>query len=204
MPDDQDWRLKAELSVNTGGGLLDRVLHRARSGDVVDELGKAVPHDAAITHDGNMLFAYAASKDSLESARAAIETALRRDGIDATFLVSHWDDQIDGWLQVDPPLAGEAKRAEQAAEHDAERLESRTMIVTAGKLVRAEVEQTMRDWASKLGLECQLIEHPHLLTTQVAFTVTGPKRKIDEFAEGLKAEELATLRTERAVMLSPL
>jgi hypothetical protein len=45
---------------------------------------------------------------------------------------------------------------------------------------------------------------PHLLTTQVAFTVTGPKRKVDEFAQGLRAEELATMPTERAVMLSPL
>ena len=43
-----------------------------------------------------------------------------------------------------------------------------------------------------------------LLTTQVAFTVTGPKRKIDEFAQGLNADELATIRAERAVMLSPL
>jgi hypothetical protein len=38
----------------------------------------------------------------------------------------------------------------------------------------------------------------------VAFSVTGPRRKIDEFAEGLRAEELATMRTERGVMLSPL
>jgi hypothetical protein len=53
-------------------------------------------------------------------------------------------------------------------------------------------------------LECAIIEHPHLLTTQVAFTVTGPKRKIDEFSRGLTAEEWATIRTERTVMLSPL
>jgi hypothetical protein len=78
------------------------------------------------------------------------------------------------------------------------------MVASTGKLIRAEVEQTMRGWAEKLGLKCDVIEHPHLLTTQVAFTVNGPKRKIDEFAEGLRAEELATMRTERAVMLSPL
>ncbi len=78
------------------------------------------------------------------------------------------------------------------------------MVASAGRMVRAEVEQTMRDWADKLGLKCEVIEHPHLLTTQVAFTVTGPKRKVDEFAQGLRAEELATMRTERAVMMSPL
>jgi hypothetical protein len=49
-----------------------------------------------------------------------------------------------------------------------------------------------------------VIEHPHLLSTQVAFTVSGPRRKIDEFAEGLKAEGWATMRSELAVMASPL
>jgi len=105
---------------------------------------------------------------------------------------------------VDPPLSGEAKRAEEASERDAQRVESRTMVASTGRSIRAEVEQTMREWAEKLGLDCEVIEHPHLLTNQVAFTVTGPKRKIDEFAEGLRAEEVATMRTEREVMLSPL
>jgi hypothetical protein len=54
------------------------------------------------------------------------------------------------------------------------------------------------------AVRVQIVDHPHLLTTQVAFTVTGPKRKIDEFAQGLNADELATIRAERAVMLSPL
>lgn len=53
-------------------------------------------------------------------------------------------------------------------------------------------------------MQCKVFEHPHLLKTQVGFTVTGPKRKLDEFAHGLQAEERAVFRTERAVMLSPL
>jgi hypothetical protein len=78
------------------------------------------------------------------------------------------------------------------------------MVISSGKMIRAEVEQTMRGWAAKLGLQVEVVEHPHLLTTQVAFTVTGSRRKLDEFAEGLRAEELATMRTEAAVMASPL
>ncbi len=62
----------------------------------------------------------------------------------------------------------------------------------------------MLEWAAKLGVECKIIEHPHLLTTQVAFTVTGPRRKVEEFSQGLGAEERATIRTETGVMLSPL
>ena len=77
-------------------------------------------------------------------------------------------------------------------------------LITEKWTCRAEFERTMVTWAQELGLEYEVIEHPHMLTTQVAFTVTGPRRKIDEFAQGLRAEEIATMRTERAVMISPL
>ena len=64
--------------------------------------------------------------------------------------------------------------------------------------------RTMRDGAERLGLGCEIHEHPHLLSSQVAFTVTGPRRKLDEFAEDLRQEEIATMRTQREVLLSPL
>jgi hypothetical protein len=211
--DDQNWRLKAKFDAGDAHSMLDaedrrskldRILGRVREPELVREVGKAVPHDVAITHDGNLLFAYAASEASFSTARRAIEAVLRNDGMKADLLVSHWDERYDEWLQVDPPLTGKAKRRQEAIERADEHVESRTMIASTGKEIRGEVEQTMREWADKLGLRCEVIEHPHLLTTQVAFTVTGPKRKIDEFAEGLRAEELATMRTERAVMVSPL
>lgn len=202
--DDQSWRLKAKLDVEDTRSKLDHILGRVRGPDIVKEVGKTVPHDVAITHDGNLLFAYAASEASLSTARRAIGAALRNDGIEADILISHWDERFDEWLQVDPPLTGKAKQRQEAIERADEHVESRTMVASTGKEIRGEVEQTMREWADKLGLRCEVIEHPHLLSTQVAFTVTGPKRKIDEFADGLRAEELATVRTERAVMISPL
>jgi hypothetical protein len=202
--DDQNWRLKAKLDVEDRRTRLDSILGRVRGPDIVKEVGKTVPHDVAITHDGNLLFAYAASEASLSTARRAIEASLRTDGVQADILVSHWDERYDEWLQVDPPLTGEAKRKQEAIKRADDQVESRTMVASTGKEIRGEVEQTMQEWADKLGLRCEVIEHPHLLTTQVAFTVTGPKRKIDEFADGLRAEELATMRTERAVMVSPL
>jgi hypothetical protein len=204
VSEDQDWRLKAELDgVNTRSAL-DHLLGRVRGPDVIGDVGAVVPHDVAITHDGKLLFAYAANEAALTAARTAIESVLRHDGVNASIFVSHWDDDLDKWHQTDPPLTGEAKRIEDAAEHDAEAFETRTMVASTGKLIRAEVEQSMQDWAQKLGLQCEVIEHPHLLTTQVAFTVTGPRGKIDGFARGLKAEEVATMRAERAVMMSPL
>ncbi|TMK23663.1 MAG: hypothetical protein E6G62_11300 [Actinobacteria bacterium] len=74
----------------------------------------------------------------------------------------------------------------------------------SGKLVRSSFEQSLLGWADKLGLKCTVAEHPHLLTTQVLFTCTGPKHKIDEFARALNAEGTATLRADGILMLNPL
>jgi hypothetical protein len=204
LSEDQDWRLRAELGAYSSRSALDHLLGRVRGPDVVKDVGSAVPHDVVITHDGELLFAYASSEAALTAARSAIESVLRNDNVTPAIVVSHWDDDLFEWHQTDPPLTGEARRRDDAARRDAEAVETRTMVASSGKEVRAEFEQSMVNRAQELGLQYEVIEHPHMLTTQVAFTVTGPKRKIDEFAQGLRAEELATLRTERAVMLSPL
>ena len=70
---------------------------------MVEEVAAAVPHDVVITHDGQVLFAYAASESVLASARAAIEGVLEREGVGASIVVSHWDDTRDEWRQTDPP-----------------------------------------------------------------------------------------------------
>lgn len=201
---EQDWRLTAELELRDSGGALRDLIARFRGPDLVEEIEPTVPHDVVITHDGRLLFAYAADETTVTAARSAIEGVLQRDQIKATVRISRWDDELAAWRQTDPPLSAEEARVEDAAERDAEAIETRTMVASSGRLIRAEFEQTMRDWADRLGLECAIVEHPHLLSTQVGFTVTGPKRKIDEFAKGLSAEEWATIRTQRQVMLSPL
>ena len=170
----------------------------------VKEIEATVPRDVVVTHDGKLLFAYAADEATLATARSAIEEVLRRDGIEASVRMSHWDDDREQWRQTDPPLSAEEQQADDAAERDAEAIETRTLVASSGKMIRAEFEQTMREWADRLSLQCAIVEHPHLLTTQVAFTVTGPKGKIDEFSRGLRAEELQTIRAERTVMASPL
>jgi hypothetical protein len=175
-----------------------------RGPNVVKEIEATVPRDVVVTHDGKLLFAYAADEGTLAAARSAIEEVLRRDGIEASVRLSHWDDDREQWRQTDPPLSAEEQQADEAAERDAEAIETRTLVASSGKMIRAEFEQTMREWADRLSLQCAIVEHPHLLTTQVAFTVTGPKGKIDEFSRGLRAEELQTIRAERTVMASPL
>jgi hypothetical protein len=201
----EDWRLQAELDVEDASGALHGLLGRLRGGpDVVKEVESSVPHDVVVTHDGSLLFAYAAEEATILAARAAIEGVLRRDGITAQLRVSRWDDERDRWQQTDPPPTAPEQAADEAAERADDAIETRTLVVSSGKMIRDEFEQSLRDWAAKLDLECEIIEHPHLLTTQLAFTVTGPKRKVDEFSQGLAAEERQTIRAETTVMMSPL
>lgn len=197
MADDRSWRLRAELR---DGALEDAVTHVRRHDAPSDAADAPLPADVVITHDGDLLFGYATSEGSIDRARAEVEALPHN----AAVVISRFDDQLDEWVQVDPPLSGEAKRREEASEQEAERVETRTLVASAGRMVRSEIEQTMREAAGALQLQLTILEHPHLLTCQVLFEVTGPRHKIDEFAEGLRAFELATIRTERAVMLSPL
>jgi len=201
---DSDWRIEAHLDVPSTVHALERIRGRLRGPDVVGDAGAAVSEEVVVTHDGNVLFAYAPTKAAIEDARRAIEEVLRSDEVTATVNVGRWDEHVDEWVQVEPPLAGPAKHAAEARERAVEQVESRTLVAVVGRLIGGEVEQTMRDGAERLGLGCEIHEHPHLLSSQVAFTVTGPRRKLDEFAEDLRQEEIATIRTQREVLLSPL
>jgi hypothetical protein len=199
---EQDWRLQAELEAEDTNSALHHFIGRFRGPNVVKELEAAVAHDIVITHDGELVFAYAASEAALDAARSAIEDVLARDSVKARVRISHWDQERDRWQQTDPPPTAAERVAEDAAERDANAIETRTLVATSGKLVRAEFEQTMLEWAQRLGVECKLIEHPHLLTTQVGFTVTGPKGKVDEFSRGLIAEGWTMVRAEEGLSLS--
>ena len=193
---DQDWRLEAELDVEQPSGALHSLVGRFHGPDLVDELKADVPEHVVVTHDGRLLFAYASDQQELAAARRTIEETLCRDGIGASIRLSRWQDRDDRWVQVDPPLSAAEEQAEQTLERDEETIETRTMAANAGKWIRREFEETMLAAAAKLELQCSIAEHPHLLDTQVVFTVTGPRRRIDEFAGQLSAENWSTVRAD--------
>jgi hypothetical protein len=200
--DEKDWRLQAKLGTIEPAGSAGYLSQRFGDRRAMRELRAGVSHDVVVTHDGDQLFAYAASESLLTSARRGIEQTLSRDGVSANVRVSHWDDELDDWRQIDPPPNADEQRRQAAAVRDADAVETRTVVASAGKLVRAEFEQSLREWAARLGVECEVIEHPHLLLTQVGFTVTGPKRKVEEFLQGATAEELMSIRIEHKVIVS--
>jgi hypothetical protein len=130
---DQDWRLRVKLGGSAGRAALDRLVASGR-GEAGSEVRPEVPSDVAITHDGyDTLFAYAATREAIILTRAAIESAARADGVNASSEVRHWDQDVDEWVQVDPPLTGAAQQEHEAATRDSERTESRTMVASSGQ-----------------------------------------------------------------------
>jgi len=85
--------------------------------------------------------------------------------------------------------------AEEAAE---ERVETRTVVITSGRVVRGWFESTVADEAREQGVELAIVEHPHLLTTQIAFTLTGPSGKVSSIITDLRARAFETTRFETA------
>jgi hypothetical protein len=201
MLGEQDWRLEARLRGNAVGRASARHGH-SDAAKLADHVRTAVAPDVVVTHDGPVLFAYGASHASIEAARESIEAVLAGDGPPAAVSVSHWDDALGDWRQVDPPLSGALERTEDVAARGAATVETRTMVCIAGKPVRAQIEQTMLQAAGLLGVECEIAEHNRLLTTQVSFTVTGPRGKLDRFRADLVAQGWATIRAD-ALTLNP-
>jgi hypothetical protein len=170
----QDWRLEVEV-------------------EGADKLHSQLQHDeplgpgVVLSYDDDTLFVYAPARTALDTARQAIEAHL--DGRPASFVVSHWDEglgDVGDWWRVDPPEPA-AEIARERAEHDAaERVETRTVVVTSGRFVRSWFEGTVADEAREQGVELEIVEHPHLLTTQVAFTLKGPTRKVDGIVADLR------------------
>jgi hypothetical protein len=191
----QDWRL--EVAVEGAHKLHSQLQHD-------DALGAGV----VLSYDDDTLFAYAPTRAAIETARHAIEARL--DGTPASVTLSHWDDDLgDGgdWWRVDPPhTPAEAERmraeheagaARERAEQEAdERVETRTVVITSGRVVRGWFESTVADEAREQGVELEIVEHPHLLTTQIAFTLTGPTSKVESVITDLRARAFETTRFE--------
>jgi hypothetical protein len=197
---DEDWRLRAEL--HGEGARPHGILARFRGPQADRDAQEAVGSEVVLTHDGASLFAYAADRAALDRARAPLEAALSADGLQARVTVAHWQDDLGEWTQVDPPLEGAERDEHERAVRDAHAPAAHTFVVQVGREERPRFEQSMREWAERLGLRCEVVEHPHLLRTQVAFTVSGTAREVQEFRDGLRAEEWQTVKAAEGIGFS--
>ena len=196
MDDDQDWRLRAELA---DPAAMHAKLRDARQ--LETEVQSQVGDDVVLSYDDDTLFAYANTRGAIDRARRAIEGQLAADGSAASLQISHWDDAISEWHQVEPPLPEqdferEVKREHEDFEASEARVETRTVAITSGRVVRNWFETTVADEARAAGVELSIVERPHLMTTQLAFTLTGPTAKVDEVIASLEQRAGQTTRLE--------
>lgn len=201
MADPDDWRLRVELNDPAG-------FHaRLREGRHFErKLEPLISDEIVLSYDDDTVFAYAPTRGAIDQAREGVDNQLQRDGLTATCVVSHWDDDLgdDGdWRQVEPePDAGiRALEEEERDEHErrearAARIETRTLAISLGKVVKDYFVSTVADEARETGVELSIVEHPHLLTTQVAFTLTGPSGRIDTIIDDLRAREHSVMRMD--------
>jgi len=201
MAGDQDWRLRADLADPAGLHARLRDAHHFE-----EELGPLISQDVVLSYDDSTLFAYANTREAIDETRRAVEHQLGSDGLTATLLIDHWDDglgDVGDWDQVEPPPDAGA-RSREAGERDEHRaheaseavVETRTVAITSGRMVRTWFEKTVADEAREVGVELSIVEHPHLLTTQIAFTLTGPTGAVDTVVEDLEARAGAVTRLE--------
>jgi hypothetical protein len=202
MEDEQDWRLRADLAdARALAGRLSEARHFEH------ELEPLIGQDVVLSADDATLFAYAKTRAAIDAARRALEHQLQDEGRTAQIVVSHWYDPDNQWRQVEPPpdaaeFARERREeAEDAAEEERDkRIETRTVAISSGRMVRNWFETAVADEARSLGVELSIVEHPHLLTTQLVFTLTGPRGKIDQVIEDMQARAGMATRLETAYL----
>jgi hypothetical protein len=198
MTEDSDWRLQGRVEGLEDPAPVLSLIHRHQHSRLLGDVDAAVSERVVITHDGEQLFAYAPDRDAIEAARTAIEAALAGDGASIRLTLSHWDPGSDEWVDPDAPAAAAPKGSAADSE------QTRTLVALVGREIRSEFERSLQIYAQEIGVRCEVSEHPHLLSVQAAFTISGPAHKLDEFAAALAAEERRTIRTEETVMASPL
>jgi hypothetical protein len=202
MAEIEDWRLRVELADPAG---LHAQLRGARHFE--GEVKPLVSHDVVLSYDDDTLFAYANTLATITQTRRAIEHQLASDGLSATLQIAHWDEEVADWHQVEPPL-DEAEREREASERAAREareagMQTHTVAITSGRMVRRWFETTVADEAHDSGVELSIVEHPHLLTTQIVFTLTGPGDKVDAVIADLRDRAGAATRLETGY-LTPL
>jgi hypothetical protein len=171
-------------------------------------LRRDLPEQIVLTHDGPRFFLYAVTLEELRAAREAIDRAGGAELFTVPPRIGHWEPQLLIWRQVDPPISEEEARA-QSEHARAERRRRRSKRPAAvepdtqravasvvGRLIRKSFEAEMLEVAAALDLHCEIVEHPHLLSTQVVFNLTGAPSDVHRFESTLRSRARATIRVD--------
>jgi hypothetical protein len=108
-----DWRV--ELEVGEGGGA-QKLLDDVREIEVADQARGALGDRVIVSHEGDKLFAYAATAEEAREAERVLRERLAEHGLGATGELRRWHPEEERWEPADVPLP--VTPAERAAEHE--------------------------------------------------------------------------------------
>src|SRR5438270_1322754 len=134
MPDQDDWRVRAEVADHAAGQhLLARMReHRLEDHaeeDVVHDAQHVLSHRVVLTHDGPCIFAYASDRAAAEAAQRTLSRSLEQHGLEGSVTLSRWHPVEERWEDADAPLpetpaelAVERETLREQERRDSERL----------------------------------------------------------------------------------
>jgi hypothetical protein len=110
---DDDWRLQIDLDDDGVGGSVADLL---RSNEMKHELEVDLKDVVIVSHEGERIFLYAATREPLDMVRGVTENFLAEKGWKATIELRHWHQAAEAWDDPDAPAATTA--AAEKAEHE--------------------------------------------------------------------------------------
>ena len=200
MADDQDWRLRVDIDDPSALHARLRGAHHFER-----ELDPLIADDVVLSYDDDTVFAYANSSASIEEVRHAVQRQLAQDGLTAETHVAHWDDGSGTWLapgEAPPHRASPVGDASSEPPADGP-IVTRTYVETSGKLVRNYFENVVAGEAKSRGVKLSIVEHPHLLTTQLAFKLTGPYSAVQAVIDAIQSDA-GTVTLFESANLTPI
>jgi hypothetical protein len=206
----QEWRLDLQLQGKAPGTALDILCEQLRGPREAE--GRAdgeatIPANVRISYERRRLFAYAPHRRAIRQVRVAIEHLVERNGLEASITVSVWDRALDRWRQIDPHPGATAQLIDDVgkriATEAAARHETNTLVASVGRLVHGELERSVLAHARALGLDCDVVRRPRVLTTRLEFIVTGSQARISDFRKRLINECNALTARQRSGLGDP-
>ena len=108
-----DWRLQIDLDDDGIGG---NVADHLRSAEIVGELEHDLKGQVIVSHEGERIFLYAATREPLDRVQGVVEKFLADKGWTGTLDLRRWHHESEAWENPDAPLP--TTEAEKAAEHE--------------------------------------------------------------------------------------
>jgi hypothetical protein len=155
--DDEDWRVEVELADR---GSAERLHAAAGATELYEHLRGELPQRAALTHDDNLVFAYASTREGAEAAERTLRDLAAKAQLEAGFTLTRWHPLAERWEDPDAPLPSDpAAVAEEQKEGQASEREFAATETAADKkagIPQYEVRITLASHAEAAALARQL------------------------------------------------